>query len=105
MRISDWSSDVCSSDLVMMAATEIAPDDVRILVEPGYAIAPGCVAVGFELDDQVAIRHQPGAVPVHEAVGHRVLDRRKLRVVDRSEERSVGKEGLRTCRYGWAPYH
>src|SRR3546814_7033926 len=91
MRISDWSSDVCSSDLavrrqhgdriveprdrdllelvvalvahlvgqrvdaavfgdveVMMAATEIAPDDVRILVEPGYAIAPGCVAVRSE---------------------------------------------------------
>src|SRR3546814_10558314 len=58
-------ADVFGDVEVMMAATEIAPDEVLILVEPGYVIAQGCVFVGFEMDAQVAIRHQPCAVTVH----------------------------------------
>src|SRR3546814_12309624 len=30
---------------------------------------------------------------------------RGLNRVKRAEERRVGKEGVRTCRSGWAPYH
>src|SRR3546814_10256137 len=32
-------------------------------------------------------------------------DWRKTRAVDRSEERRVGKECVRTCRSRWWPYH
>src|SRR3546814_4214139 len=78
MRISDWSSDVCSSDLV---------------------VGVGRIVAGAE----VIGRHLPHiADHVIEAVGIGLVaaDRR-----DRSEERRVGKECVSTCRSRWSPYH
>src|SRR3546814_2665449 len=79
MRISDWSSDVCSSDLLhrrelerITAGRELEIDD---LVDTRAARA-------------VAVRH-----------------RRQRRAVTRSEERRVGKECVSTCRSRWSPYH
>src|SRR3546814_5776429 len=79
MRISDWSSDVCSSDLD-------AFDDVMI------------VAPVKRFDVQ---RH---ARRVRERV-EPVLEQFGVEVAKRSEERSVGKECVSTCRSRWSPYH
>src|SRR3546814_16728802 len=90
MRISDWSSDVCSSDLLVgLGATDPLP----------HLSATGRV----ELTDPVIdgpVR-QPGRVrPVARRQG--VVQRVD---VSRSEERRVGKEGVSTCRSRWSPYH
>src|SRR3546814_2402996 len=79
LRISDWSSDVCSSDLlerlVGAKACEIAVADHAANGEDeGAPVA--------ELDAMARRRHQP-----------------------RSEERRVGKECVSTCRSRWPPYH
>src|SRR3546814_8438247 len=84
MRISDWSSDVCSSDLLRILQREVG-DDVpradRVQVEIGF---PALHTIGKDL------RHIDAAGPVG---------------VGRSEERRVGKECVSTCRSRWSPYH
>src|SRR3546814_5241396 len=84
MRISDWSSDVCSSDL-----------EGGTLVREIIALERECFDRGEEGD--VARR---GAVPRRH---HPRLDR--LAAQQRSEERRVGKECVSTCRSRWSPYH
>src|SRR3546814_3033766 len=76
MRISDWSSDVCSSDLL----------------EPGVAEPAGD---GFG---------QVGGVAEHRLVGDERLWGSSGHD-GRSEERRVGKECVSTCRSRWSPYH
>src|SRR3546814_18916616 len=104
MRISDWSSGVCSSDLVP------GENDISVLidgVEVGqFAIAglqrrsvelqlldgirDPAFAEAFPCDhsDRLDTQHGP----------HRHFD-------SRSEERRVGKECVSTCRSRWSPYH
>src|SRR3546814_5889871 len=84
MRISDWSSDVCSSDLPVTSRQHEA-----------IAVRPLRVG-GIELQDP---REQDcgdiGHAHGHSGVaGVRLLDR-----IHRSEERSVGKECVSTCRF------
>src|SRR3546814_1804409 len=75
MRISDWSSDVCSSDLKGANLADMA--SLGVPVPPGFTITTeACNA--FIAGD--------GALP------------------DRSEERRVGKECVSTCRSRWSPY-
>src|SRR3546814_5250168 len=76
LRISDWSSDVCSSDLKADDA-----ERYRRVVRPA-------------LGDP----HSGGGLR-----GYRQLGLQCKRV--RSEERRVGKECVSTCRYRWSPYH
>src|SRR3546814_2074508 len=76
MRISDWSSDVCSSDL-----SSIGQQMVELIDEA----------------DLLAPRLRPLALL--EACYIFALD------ADRSEERRVGKECVSTCRSRWSPYH
>src|SRR3546814_10740042 len=87
MRISDWSSDVCSSDLIASSScsrTNTAPP----------AAAP--------LD---TANPKPGGRPPAPggAAGTPVVGR--ARECPRSEERRVGKEWVSTCRSRWSPYH
>src|SRR3546814_7090266 len=79
MRISDWSSDVCSSDLRAHQAVEIG--------RFGQAV------VAF-LDQRQG--HVGAVQRLDQPAG--VLPRR-------SEERRVGKECVSTCRSRWSPYH
>src|SRR3546814_8682673 len=80
MRISDWSSDVCSSDLRAIGA--IGRGEAHIL-------------------DHLLGRSAGAAV----IEGH--IRRAHFRGLDdhRSEERRVGKECVSTCRSRWSPYH
>src|SRR3546814_11394033 len=123
MRISDWSSDVCSSDL---AANGLLLDGVFGQVEPfGYlALGHAFDAAQFEYlatARRQVVDHAPyagqfaprGDVPIR--AGRIVFQRQRLRVrqmvdphapvaADRSEERRVGKECVSTCRSRWSPY-
>src|SRR3546814_11567095 len=100
MRISDWSSDVCSSDLDVHQDRRLAcnVDDKRIGVADlradrgRQAIAHGAEAAGGQ--------------PFVGAFKAEMLRRPHLMLADlRSEERRVGKECVSTCRSRWAPDH
>src|SRR3546814_10939261 len=98
MRISDWSSDVCSSDLEDSAVFAI---DVGLA--PGVFVTPtdDLKVVGSVLQAKFVDRRHPVAngydsddLAVYSAEG-----------LSRSEERRVGKECVSTCRSRWSPYH
>src|SRR3546814_16603887 len=97
MRISDWSSDVCSSDL-----------------------RGKCDTKGFRQAADTQLDHQIGAMDfyrarrnaeiksdgfVRQALGQALEDVLLARRESRSEERRVGKECVSTCSSRWSPYH
>src|SRR3546814_10608835 len=90
MRISDWSSDVCSSDLV----------------DRGHG---GGHDAAREGDRLALVLPRAGDGDGRDRGGPRELrgDARRGRgartPLRRSEERRVGKECVSTCRYGWSP--
>src|SRR3546814_2953479 len=90
MRISDWSSDVCSSDL---------PVGQRV----GRLVAgPGGEDVAQETGGQRRERIDRNIRIVRRAIDG--VDHRD-QALARSEERRVGKECVSTCRSRWSPYH
>src|SRR3546814_11288038 len=97
MRISDWSSDVCSSDLKPKS------NDARILsyCEPKRRnIPPLRIAPRKSRENTQRCKRCP---PI--SLGHiRQKFGRQVQSA-RSEERRVGKECVSTCRSRWAPYH
>src|SRR3546814_21152029 len=103
MRISDWSSDVCSSDLLLleprMAVIPVGAvlDDWELVGEGG----PWLDAREADAGHAVHVERQDEAVPVD----GRVLIERVLDVDARSEERRVGKECVSTCRSRLSPYN
>src|SRR3546814_14946606 len=107
MRISDWSSDVCSSDLrwivaagrsmvypcaqqprgrepdfIMTATIALVDDDKNILTSVSIALQAEGFITRIYSDGEAA-----------------------LKALIRSEERRVGKECVSTCRSRWSPYH
>src|SRR3546814_19777567 len=103
MRISDWSSDVCSSDLkgAGALAVEIALQPVADRFVEQYA-GPA----GAEQHGELARRGVDGA-QIDERLGQRFVDRavHLFGLEQRSEERGGGKECGRTGRSRWWPYH
>src|SRR3546814_9707935 len=62
MRISDWSSDVCSSDLTFNEEVDTQPtgwDFVELRIDARTASAEETAALGIEIGDIVAIDPQP----------------------------------------------
>src|SRR3546814_14029791 len=108
MRISDWSSDVCSSDLgarhdALQDRTLIDVDllDAQ-LVDVSAVIVLGVGDRGLQHLKQDAGRLARGVL---EDVA-RLVDRFAANEIsNRSEERRVGKECVSTCRSRWSPYH
>src|SRR3546814_11532281 len=82
MRISDWSSDVGSSDLLVERA--IMPDELA------------------KADEVFICGTAAEVTPVGEIGPHTYTVGPLTR---RSEERRVGKECVSTCRSRWSPYH
>src|SRR3546814_11740460 len=108
MRISDWSSDVCSSDL-SDPIVERAPFLPQVLDQPAQARRQTVALIGQNvrqapLEDPAGLRHddapfqqdgpqqvdQCGAPP-HPPLPHRW------------EATRAGKEGVRTVRTPWSP--
>src|SRR3546814_2563425 len=91
MRISDWSSDVCSSDL----------PGAQGLVEHGLAQRQLPRVRRLHADRRLRGRAQEASRSDREGHG-----RDHVRGGgSRSEERRVGKECVSTCRSRWSPYH
>src|SRR3546814_14249905 len=104
MRISDWSSDVCSSDLksgpyVLASSTRILAACSRLMP---YSFA---IDLSMQHTDsilaEVADRTPRLSIIVATWNAARTLDR----CLSRSEERRVGKECVITCQSRWSPYH
>src|SRR3546814_12937828 len=97
MRISDWSSDVCSSDLVGLLVYEGIESD------PGFKDALWA-ALGSLASAPMGERTLTGLCALlqenrlRQALAPYVLDG-----PHRSEERRVGKECVSTCRSRWSP--
>src|SRR3546814_11253694 len=101
MRISDWSSDVCSSDLqaqVLCASTAVA----IVLLTQAWAAAARHPAAALPVPHlplaaapwAAATDAPPGWVPAFQGSD-----------VTRSEERRVGKECVSPCRSRGSQYH
>src|SRR3546814_19952586 len=111
MRISDWSSDVCSSDLGLTREVDFAALDDYLTY--GYVPAPKTIFRGVHKlppAHWLTLRPRPdrGSGPeIHVERYWRLAYEQKLRLSeeDRSEERRVGKGCVSTCRSRWTPYH
>src|SRR3546814_15620244 len=105
MRISDWSSDVCSSDLWtgksrwrcrsrrFAAVRGPEPESAAI---PQSALQGSVAFFGHDWAESTVVKR----IRAFSGLG--------LRVVGfnfRSEERRIGKECVSTCRSRWSPYH
>src|SRR3546814_2890040 len=102
MRISDWSSDVFSSDLLFqIVRVEILHLDLGDFGQLRASdLAAADLAGFFRTSFQVR--------GLLEQIGRRgrLGDEREALVgKDRSEERRVGKECVSTCRSRWSPSH
>src|SRR3546814_18027239 len=85
LRISDWSSDVCSSDLVppLIFLLMLQENEGRYVLLP---VVDGDRRLQGILHTYDLLQAQPAGQA-------------------RSEERRVGKECVSTCRSRWLPYH
>src|SRR3546814_18250368 len=125
MRISDWSSDVCSSDLKhsLPPATGIGP---KVFSGSG-TYWPPCVKywAPSRTKPRRFVQRQartPGRCTAHHSAhmkrreqarppahaefvvcGYSTFVTMPSLIATRSEERRVGKECVSTCRYRWAP--
>src|SRR3546814_14281346 len=97
MRISDWSSDVCSSDLERAGFIRTAQDRFAFTHPPSQK----------RLLDLVKSPDPAGLAFQTVGDGDRECPVLVARVTrqSRSEERRVGKECVSTCRSRWSPYH
>src|SRR3546814_7367448 len=84
MRISDWSSDVCSSDL---------------------GTPPTCVEIASFPEEWRSRVAQADCLLVEGPMAKNDAWVRAALQAARSEERRVGKECVSTCRSRWSPYH
>src|SRR3546814_18139073 len=106
MRISDWSSDVCSSDLgkrdivkcgKVRNQPEILKDNTNSPPEVRQPLAPHRHHVFAKQADQAT------AWPLRQE--EQAQQRRLTRARRRSEERRLGKECASTCRSRRSPHH
>src|SRR3546814_14429423 len=98
MRISDWSSDVCSSDLEALATARSGSAPVARVADAFAALEPSLAWMPRPAGGPFASDNWPEGHANTLLVGPRGLEDR------RSEERRVGKECVSTCRSRWSPY-
>src|SRR3546814_11848856 len=99
MRISDWSSDVCSSDLEVAAVKAVRDGPIH---QEDLAVgdAAATLPVGHRAPEPVGLTRLAHRDPVHRDGAADATD-----LLSRSEERRVGKECVSTCRSRWTTYH
>src|SRR3546814_16712472 len=131
MHISDWSSDVCSSDLKQRTVnlTEKGNEKVETLLREQGVLTEGSL---YDIENITIVHHVQNALKAHKLFqkdkdyivqGDKVLiiDEFTGRMMEgrryydglhqaleakehvRSEERRVGKEGVNTFRSRWSP--
>src|SRR3546814_20495780 len=98
MRISDWSSDVCSSDLGQKVVLFLPMVHGIELLREGY--------FGSKVHSIYDISYMVNVTLAMTIIGLLLLRLVARRVIPgRSEARRVGKECVSTCRSRWSPYH
>src|SRR3546814_20826643 len=100
MRMSDWSSDVCSSDLVL----ELDILVVRKLGTPGNReLAMGAIASGGArvMNDDIVQYIHVSRAEIDGTIAQETTELQRRR----SAARRVGKECVSTCSSRWSPYH
>src|SRR3546814_17437561 len=116
MRISDWSSDVCSSDL--FTADQHSPDFVRTCANiEQFGVAQIALDRSILRISRTAQclnslqRHLDGIFAGQQDRARRAEASRFSSVatardsVKKSDKRRVGQAGVSQCRYRWSPYH
>src|SRR3546814_10690201 len=121
MRISDWSSDVCSSDLMqkliqrvrplggavhligMVSAGSDAGSQHHLAVLAAMLSHEGLQVWVHGVMDGIDARPQEGIICLSEFIDD--IAGAEHANIGRSEERRVGKECVSTCRSRWSPYH
>src|SRR3546814_20639118 len=98
MRISDWSSDVCSSDLHLARDLDLRLAGI-VAVLGAWPARVHRHAAGLLL---LVARHEPVRRPLPGVADH-VVEAVAVWRIDRSEERRVGKGCGSTCRSRWSP--
>src|SRR3546814_20842491 len=105
MRISDWSSDVCSSDLACCGALKSCEGCSEVALKPSFVAAdasPMCSAGSCRRSLARALR-----IPIR-LMPNDLLSARSCWYAEsrsRTEERRVGKERVRTCRCRVLKHH
>src|SRR3546814_14809586 len=103
MRISDWSSDVCSSDLPEALEAAIGPKTKWVILNsPSNPTGAGYTAAEMKALGEVIERHPDVWVFADDMYEHIVYDGFEFA---RSEERRGGKACVSTCRSRWSPHH
>src|SRR3546814_2971451 len=95
VRISDWSSDVCSSDLIGAGIGGLA---ATLAIQRA-----GCRVTVCEIGE--SLREFGAGVVITPNAMHALNSLGVGKQLARSEERRVGKECVSTCRSRWSPYH
>src|SRR3546814_10977506 len=115
MRISDWSSDVCSSDLLREPVVPYVEPDVtaatRRPVSPeqrAYSELRRAMVRARQINIKQVRRYRDAYLAVGQQIRSEELpidSVEDLVMVLRSEERRVGKECVSTFRSRLSPYH
>src|SRR3546814_10950962 len=101
MRISDWSSDVCSSDLnVAIGQADAGRDEIKRLnmLDTDALRSEVCFQCA---SNGSGINHRRPSRGADMAAIWKISGVHALR----SEERRVGQECVSTCNSRWSPYH
>src|SRR3546814_13044299 len=103
MRISDWSADVCSSDLVERVGRigSQFTDALRFLPDGHFGLRDGTTA-RFPTMLALLTDARSGEPCGLHRTALRSYGRGKS---DRAEHRREGNEGFRTCRYRWSAFY
>src|SRR3546814_14752841 len=120
MRISDWSSDVCSSDLMSLLIENVlagdrlaageAPFEKAEIFDLNETLHAAKAGLDEDAGRRVTFIHGDKAmvkgdrILLEIAVQNLIQNALKYSATTRSEERRVGKEGVSTCRSRGSPY-
>src|SRR3546814_15224763 len=110
MRISDWSSDVCSSDLLVVRGEQARTASATVAFQSWFDTEGSQVDQPVARTAHVPLTEDPAAPGVYR--GTFPLDDGTAAITgvvgtisagSRSEARRVGTECVRTCRTRWSP--
>src|SRR3546814_20808620 len=100
MRISDWSSDVCSSDLFGHRVYHNYDPRARVMQRTCHEVLD---ELGIHDDPLLKVAMELEHIALNEEY---FIEKKLYPNVDfRSEERREGEECVSTCRSRWSPYH
>src|SRR3546814_18837250 len=109
MRMSDWSSTVCSSDLDAHRHLDVHIS-VREAIRKDRSVVVNCESAHSEREDEGVGRlflerldRDTGPACVDDALALLLLVATHVAALTRSAERRVGQECGSTCSYRWSP--